>query len=276
MSITFNPVSGSTIAFGNVIVGANANKTVSVSFNSPVNSDPGQYTYTSNVTTITGPQALRFSGDMSDFFSGPGADGSTHIFRFNPTGLGAATATLTWTYTQVVNGVTQAPGTGTYTLTGTGIANPNPPPATETASLLQNFRYLLVPSQGTTGKVLSYYDTTLFNDAADNATYIFKAEDLTADRVPTVRRVIITYIDLGVATLVVNVSGVNDQGILVSGQTVITIGTVAATGVLSTAYADLSVTCYRPQIKLIRNAGAGQIAISHVMATGTIEKNVTL
>jgi hypothetical protein len=275
MAISFNPASGSTIAFGNVVVGSNSNQSVSVSFTSPNNSDPGQFSYTTDTSTITGAQASMFSGDMNDSFFGPGNDGDSHLLTFTPSALGAATATLTWTYTLVTNGVS-APGTGTYTLTGTGISNPSPPPATEVTSLLQSFRYLLVPSQGTTGKVLSFYDTTSLNDATDNSVYTFKAEDIHADRVPTVRRVIITYIDLGVASIVVNVSGINDNGTLAFGQAVISIGTVGATQNICTAYADLSVSCYRPQVTLTRNGAGGPIAISHVVATGTIEKDVSL
>jgi hypothetical protein len=163
-----------------------------------------------------------------------------------------------------------------YNLTGTGIANPNPPPAAEFPSLLQVFRYLLVPTLGTTGKVLSYYDIVAFNDTVDACQYVFKAEDIIADRVPTTRRVIITYIDEGVATLVVSVQAINDNGAIITGQTTITIGTAAATGAISTAYADLQVTGYRPQVILFRPANGGPIFISHVVAAGTIEKVVTL
>jgi hypothetical protein len=45
---------------------------------------------------------------------------------------------------------------------------------------------------------------------------------------------------------------------------------------ISTAFADLAVTGYRPQITLFRAADGGPIAISHVVATGTVEKEVTL
>ena len=274
MSISFVPTSGSTIAFGSVVVGSNAVQQWTV------NQTGSSNYFQTNSVDMTGPQAAQFTGD----FNGPlyGTDTSSAGIRYTPTTLGAASATMTVHYelgTFTGGGLVTLDGidrTITYNLTGTGISNPSPPPATETTSLLQVFRYLLVPTLGTTGKVLSYYDAGSFNDTVDGCTYIFKAEDIIADRVPTARRVIITYIDLGVATLHVTVSSVNDNGVINTQQTAITIGTVTASGILSTAYADLSVTGYRPQVTLFRSANGGPVFISHVVVTGTVEKEVTL
>jgi hypothetical protein len=274
MSVSFDPSSGSTVAFGSIVVGTNANLSWTVN-----QVGPNNY-YQTNSIIMTGPQAAQFSaGDPGPIY---GHDTGTGPITYTPTTLGAATATMTVHYelgTFTGGGLVTLDGidrTIFYNLTGTGIANPNPPPATETTSLLQSFRYLLVPTLGTTGKVLSYYDTTSFNDTVDACTYIFKAEDIIADRVPTTRRVMITYIDLGVATLFVTVSAVNDNGFIVTQQVSVTIGTVGASGLLSTAYFDLAITGYRPQVSLTRAANGGPVFISHVMATGTIEKNGTL
>lgn len=278
MSISFNPASGSTINFGNVAQGTSANQSVTLNFVSPNNSDPGQYSYTTNTSVITGPQASLFTGNMFDSFFGPGNGSDTKTFKFSPTGLGAASATLTWTYTLVSNGVS-IPGTGTYTLSGTGVSGGSPPPPNELPSLVKALRYLLIPGStqvNQTNKVLSYFDVTTLDDANDSSTYLFKAEDILADRVPTVRRVIITYVDKGVATLTVNVSGINDQGVYTFGQVVLTIGTVGATGNLMTAFADLTVSCFRPQVKLSRAAGGGPIYISTVVVSGMVERQVTL
>lgn len=269
MSVSFLPTNGSTVAFGDVVVGANGLQTWTAS-----QAGANSYYQTDDII-MSGSGSAQFSA--SD--PGPlyGHDNNSARIVFRPTAIGVYSVTMTVHYEV---GQFGAPNgnilTLTYTLTGTGISNPSPPPDTEVAYLLQSFRYLLVPSLGITGKVLSYYDVASLNDVDDASTYVFKSEDVIADRVPTVRRVIITYFDLGVASLNVTVSGVNDQGAYVFAQTVVSIGTVATTGVLATAYADLSVTCYRPQITLTRPANAGSVAISHVVATGTVEKDVTL
>lgn len=272
MAVQFHPASGSTIAFGDVVVGSGASSLITVT------TTGSTFYYEGEDSAITGPQAAMFGGVFDNFLSPLyGADTASSSISFSPTALGAATATFTWHYRTGTNGNPTSPTlTGTYNLTGTGIANPSPPPAVETTSLLQVFRQLLVPSLGTTGKVLSYYDAAVLNDSADSATYVYKAEDIIADRVPTTRRVVITYLDLGVATLSVSVTAINDNGVVVNQQVSVTLGTAAATGVLATAYADLAVTGYRPQVTLFRAANGGPIAISHVMATGTIEKDVTL
>jgi hypothetical protein len=269
MSVSFNPTNGSTIAFGNVVVGASASQSWTVK-----QTGATAYYQTDSIVMSGAGSAQFGTNDPGPLY---GTDSNDAPIIFGPTALGAFSVTMTVTYRTGQNGAPiGGPSTTIYTLTGTGISNPSPPPATETTSLLQVFRYLLVPSLGTTGKVLSYYNAGVFDDSADAATYIYKAEDIIADRVPTTRRVIVTYIDIGVATLHVTVNAVNDNGVLVTQQAAITIGTVGASGLLATAYADLAVTGYRPQITLFRAAGGGPIAISHVVATGTIEKEVTL
>jgi hypothetical protein len=269
MSVSFTPTNGSTIAFGNVIVGSNASQSWTI------HQVGSQSYYQTDSIIMSGAGNTDFtSGDPGPLY---GVDSNSASIVFTPAALGAVSVTMTVTYELGSNGIPNGNLlTLIYTLTGTGISNPSPPPATEVTSLLQSFRYLLVPSQGTTGKVLSFYDTTSLDDASDASTYTFKAEDLTAVRVPTVRRVMITYIDLGVATLHVSVTAVNDNGVIVTEQTAITIGTVGATQNICTAFADLSVTGYRPQVQLFRAAGGGPVFISHVVASGTIEKGGTL
>ena len=253
--------------FGNATVGTTVNSTLTLQNN--------------NNTFIAIIQSHSFAGaDAADFgyvsispgsgSIGPHGGQAIVTLSFTPTSARVFNATVDFVYDDGNGGTSN---TGNFAITGTGVSAPG---ANEVTALVQNFRYLLVPSLGTTGKVLSYYDTTSFDDATDNATYVFKAEDIAADRVPTVRRVIITYIDLGVASLIVTVSGVNDLGASTSSQATVSIGTAGATGVLATVYADLAVTCYRPQLTIVRNAAGGPVAISHVVMTGTVEREVTL
>lgn len=226
---------------------------------------------------FTGPQASMFSfsdtGGYENTASGT-ASGSGQII-FAPTAGGAASATLTikWQDQTGIHPPIAGPNT-VYSLSGNG--NSGGVPANEFPSMLQSARYLLIPTLGTIGKRLSYFDTTSLNDPVDASTYTFKSEDIIADRVPTLRRVVITHIDLGPATLVVQVTAVNDSGVLVINETTVTLGTSGFTGNMMTVYADVAVTGYRPQVTLIRAANAGSVSIVHVLGVGTTEKEVTL
>jgi hypothetical protein len=214
-----------------------------------------------------------FSGNMDDFFSGPGPDGDSHLFRFSPSILGACTATLTW----VGSGNSGGTGSHTYTLTGTGTPSTSGGASGEAPGLVQAFRRELVPVNSVSaGIVLAYFNETNFNDIIDGRTYVFKAQDILADRVPTVRRVVITYIDLGVATVKATINSIDDTGALVTKSAVLTIGTVGATQRLMTAFFDLVVTGFRPQLTLSQVANGGPFQLSTVMMTGQLETEVTL
>ena len=142
--------------------------------------------------------------------------------------------------------------------------------------MMQSFRRELVPVTGANGIVLAYFNELNFNDTVDSRAYIFRAEDILADRVPTVRRVIVTYIDLGVATVTATINGVDDTGALVTAAATVTLGTVGATGRLLTAFFDMGISCFRPQLTLTQAPNGGPYQLSTAMITGTVEKGVTL
>ena len=135
--------------------------------------------------------------------------------------------------------------------------------------------FLFVPVEDTvTGNCfIGIFDTTSADDQRDGSSYAFRAEDVKYDRVPTVNRIILTYRDLGLATLGLTLRGVNDNGAVVMQTYTVSLGTTAASGVLLTRFVDVQLSAFRPQLILTRIAGSGPIDITHVTIRGEVEDN---
>jgi len=284
MAFTFTNPSGGTLAFGNVPVSTTSQQSAtahnSASFASNEEIEP------TNIA-ISGPGAAMFAlnpdgggGVNNGLFNPYGPqESNTGLITFTPAAIAAYTATLTITYNATNTSTGHRLLTGatlTLALTGSGIAGGGGSPGGESPSLSLSFRRELIPNTGNAGIVLAYYDETTLNDANDGRQYIFRAEDIIADRVPTVRRVIITYVDLGVAMVTATINGVDDDGTLVTAASTVSIGTAGATGRLLTKLIDVTATCFRPQFTISQGLNAGPLQLSTVMMTGTIEKEVTL
>jgi len=200
---------------------------------------------------------------------------SNEILKFSPGGASTFNATITFTYS-TLDGFGHVLASGLIlgaSLTGTGITGG----ATgEAPGLVQSFRRELIPINGSVGSLLAYFDSTTFNDPIDGSTYIYRAEDIVMSRVPTVRRVTLTYLDLGVATLAITITGANDLGALVTNTVTITIGNTIPTGLLLTAFADIVITCFRPQLSIFRAASGGPVQITAALISGTVETETTL
>ncbi len=108
------------------------------------------------------------------------------------------------------------------------------------------------------------FDPTNFNDPLAASVYSYKVEDVIAGRTPTVNRVIISYFDLGVASLTVNLSGSNDEGQAVNATTSITIGNTVPLNIIITQLVGISLTGQNLQLTLVRNANAGPVCITKV------------
>jgi hypothetical protein len=137
--------------------------------------------------------------------------------------------------------------------------------------------YLMVPVQ-TSDLGLVYvgiFDVTSFNDPVDSSFYAYRMEDVVTCRVPTVRRVLLVYRDLGLATLTVSISGTDDNNNAVVGTVNVQIGTIAASGAQLTKLIDITVSAFRPQLAWSRAAGGGPISIISATMVGTAE-DVTL
>jgi hypothetical protein len=113
-----------------------------------------------------------------------------------------------------------------------------------------------------------------FNDAVQGSTYSYRQEDVEPNRVPTVRRVIVTYRDLGAATMTVTVNAINDNGANVTASKTQAIGGVNP-GALCVSFFDLVVTGFHPQLTISRAANGGPISWTRAVMVGESEE-VTL
>jgi hypothetical protein len=116
------------------------------------------------------------------------------------------------------------------------------------------------------------FDVTNFNDSVSGGFYNWKLEDVIAGRTPTVNRVIISVRDLGVATITVTLSGI-DQNTQqpISNSVPLTIGTVGASNKLITYLPGISLTAQNLQLSITRAANVGPVSITKVRMEGRVE-----
>lgn len=122
---------------------------------------------------------------------------------------------------------------------------------------------------------IAILDSSNLDDAIDNTTYVFRMEEIQPNRVPTVRRVILEYRDLGICNVNCLITGTNDKGevIFVSNQQ--KIGNTIPTGTILTSFFDITLTAFRPQVAFTRSPGSGPLAIISTTLIGESEQ-VTL
>ena len=121
---------------------------------------------------------------------------------------------------------------------------------------------------------LYYFDPTNFNDPASASYYSWKVEDVIAGRTPTINRVIISYRDLGVAELLINLSGTNDAGKPVISSQTVTIGNAVPSGIILTTVVGMNLTAQNLQLSVVRSAGGGPVSITKVRMEGRVELTV--
>lgn len=119
---------------------------------------------------------------------------------------------------------------------------------------------------------VAIFNANNFNDPSAGSSHSFKVEDVFPNMVPTIRRVVLTYRNLGVATLTATIVGSNDTGAQVTATTTTTIGSATNIGALLTAFIDLEFTGFRPQLTLSRAAGGGPVSIVTTTIVGRVEK----
>lgn len=121
--------------------------------------------------------------------------------------------------------------------------------------------FLFVPAQGVGGNsFIGVFASTNFNDGTDGSTYFYRQEEVIVGRVHHVRRIILVYRDLGIATITVGVQGPDDNNVVQVASKTIQLGTAAASGNLLTAFVDISIACFRPQAFISRAANAGPVS----------------
>jgi hypothetical protein len=137
--------------------------------------------------------------------------------------------------------------------------------------MLSPLNILAIPCTLFLNPVVLTLDPTNFDDQANGSTYSWKVEDVIAGRQPTINRVVISYRDLGVATITVTLSGNDDSGNPVSDQATITIGTVAATKKILSVLVGISQSGMNLQLNVTRPPAGGPVSITKVRMEGKVE-----
>jgi len=132
----------------------------------------------------------------------------------------------------------------------------------------------VVQSTSTVNPGIFTFDVTNFNDPFSSSFYAWKVEDIIAGRSATIRRVILSYRDLGVATITVLLSGTNDAQAVVTDSQEVMIGTVAASQVIVTQLVGITLTGSNLQLSISRAAGDGPVSITKARMEGTVETTV--
>lgn len=144
-------------------------------------------------------------------------------------------------------------------------------PAPSNGGTATKLALALYPIGLSPGAALFIFDPTNFNDAISGSFYDWKVEDVIAGRTPTINRVILSYRDLGVASLFVNLSGTNDQGQAVNSSQTIQIGNTVPLGIILTTLVGISLTAQNLQLSIVRAANAGPVSITKVRMEGKVE-----
>lgn len=116
------------------------------------------------------------------------------------------------------------------------------------------------------------FDPTQVNDDQANASfYAFRVEEITPYRTPSIKRVIISYRDLGQVTITVTLAGCNDNQEVVSRNKTAILGNKDPTGKILTQKVDIFLSAMDQQLSISRAAGAGPLAITKVWPVVAVE-----
>jgi hypothetical protein len=118
-----------------------------------------------------------------------------------------------------------------------------------------------------------------YNDPLASSEYFWRYEKIQGMegssggyRQPTIRRLIVTYRDLGQVTTTWTITGSNDLGKVVSNSVSVGWGNKVPTGRLMTTAINIVLTCMMPQISVFRDKNAGPLSIAQMFPVGTIEE----
>lgn len=162
-------------------------------------------------------------------------------------------------------------GTGGGGTTGTPSGGASGIPPSENGGVGASTYQLLVPVQGGQFAYFGFYDTTDLNDLDDGSYYNYRTEDISINRVPTVRRVALNYIDLGPLKLTLTINATNDLQQAISKSVTVQLGNTVATGLIMTKLIDIELTGFQPQLLITRNGGDGPMLIVAVTLYGEVE-----
>jgi IPT/TIG domain-containing protein len=199
---------------------------------------------------------------------------NTSTVKFN----GVAAPVTSWSPTSLTVTVPSTAMTGPVIVTVGGVAS-NSNTFTVTTPSNGGFggslNLFLIPAEDANGAAVIWtLDPTNFNDAFSNSFYRWKVEDVIAGRIPTISRVIISYRDLGLATINVTLNGTNDQGQAVSNTVPVIIGNIVPLGIILTTLVGISLSAQNLQLSISRDANAGPVSITKVRMEGRVETTV--
>ena len=131
----------------------------------------------------------------------------------------------------------------------------------------------MVDLQGNTG-FYTFDPTQGFNDLYADSIYFFRVEDIAPYRTPTIRWVILTYINLGPVTVTLNLTGCTDKQSILSKTQVCKLGNTNNIGSVMTFRQSMgeAFSAMNLQLSIFRKAGDGPISLSHVSLVGSIEE----
>lgn len=158
---------------------------------------------------------------------------------------------------------------GTPAASGGGFAIP----FSENGGFLASTFFFMLPVQDmTNGAVgVAVFNTANFDDQIDASSYSYKVEDVVPGRVPTVRRVILNYRDLGLANIIVTLTGTNDNAQFISVSVTRQIGNPLPSLIRQTSLIDIELTAFQPQLTIARAAGGGPLSIISATILGDVE-----
>lgn len=119
---------------------------------------------------------------------------------------------------------------------------------------------------------MAFDPTQGFDDEVNPSSYNFRVEDFLPYRTATVRRIIVTYTDLGQVEAVFTLTGCNDDQKVVTQSAAITLGNQTPTQAILTQKIDLMLTAMNQQLNISRAAGAGPLSITKVWLIGEVEE----
>lgn len=161
----------------------------------------------------------------------------------------------------------------------TGSSTADAFPASENGGVFANNYFLFVPVQDVaSGRCfIGFFDFSDLDDKTDDSNYQWRVEDVVPDATPTVNRIDITYLDLGLATLSVTVTGTNDLNQVVSQTVQQQIGNAIPTKRLLTVFVPFGLTCMRPQLSIdrgiSRNGLGGPTLVTRAIMRGECEQD---
>jgi len=205
-----------------------------------------------------------------------GASQGSSFVTFN----GVVAMVTSWGPTSIVAVVPSMAMTGPVIVTVAGVAS-NSVTFTVTApsngGIASPLGFTLFPFTQFVTPVLFNLDITNYNDLSNGSFYNYKVEEISAGRTPSCTRQIITYRDLGVATIAGSLTGTLSPVGADNEPTVINvfegfqIGTPGATGRLFTIIRGLSLTAQNLQYNITRQPAAGPVSIVKVRLEGRVE-----